>query len=116
MPARYPAWDTRPAPRTERCAAITAWRHEAGVGALRVEGASYRGSRPLSVAFELVEGRPQPDRKGRYEVYCSWFGVKPSVRYPTLKVSPGCHAIEEHYSGLVVDAISTDRAELCPVG
>lgn len=105
MPASYPDWDTLPAPRTHTGACVTRWRQVRHARIIRVQQATYRGS-GFDGIFELVEGRPQPDGKGRYEVYCAWFGVKPNTQFPTLAVAEGRWAIESDYSGKVADNLS----------
>jgi len=78
-----------------------------GVLALRVSGATYRGSQPIDGVFELVTATPQRvQRDDRYEVYCSWFGVKPPTTYPRIAVGRGRCELLSNYTGEVVDDIS----------
>jgi hypothetical protein len=77
------------------------------VPAIRVRGATYRGSRPIDGVFELVTPTPQQvAREERYEVYCAWFGVKPPTKYPRISVRPGGYQVLSSYSGKVIDNLS----------
>jgi hypothetical protein len=78
-----------------------------GVPAIRVRGATYRGSPPIEGVFELVSSIPeQVDGEDRYEVYCAWFGVKPPTTYPRISIGPGGFELLSSYTGEVVDNLS----------
>jgi hypothetical protein len=107
MPANYPDW--RPdTPKTDSNAKGTEIRKVSGFPAIRVHGATYRGSQPIDGVFELVSSVPQLiNGEERYEVYCSWFGVKPRTMFPRISVSAGAYELISNYSGDVIDNIST---------
>src|SRR5689334_1487373 len=108
MPANYPEWNDGVTPHTHPAAVATRTRVVNGVPAIRVHGATYRGSQPLIGVFELVMLTPQyVAGEERYEVYCAWFGVKPPTTYPRLSVQPGSYELLAGYSGDVIDNIST---------
>jgi hypothetical protein len=105
MPANYPDWreDT---PHTDALAKATHTRTVTNASAIRVRGATYRGSQPIDGVFELVDAVPRSvDGEERYEVYCAWFGVKPLTTYPRISVRDGFELIA-NYSGTVIDNIS----------
>ena len=108
MPANYPPWISGVTPRTHAEAKGTRLRSVRNVPAIRVRGATYRGSRPLDGVFELVALPPQQVAgEERYEVYCAWFGVKPFTKYPRLCVRPDGYELLPSYTGEVIDNIST---------
>ena len=105
MPASYPTWkpDT---PHTDDAAKPCATRRVSGVFAIRVAGASYRGSHPFDGVLELVSTRPQTVKgERRFEVYCGWHGVKSRGTFP--RISPGKYEILMDYTGEVIDNISS---------
>jgi hypothetical protein len=105
MPANYPNWRSN-TPKTSPLAKAAKWRNESNVPAIRVRGATYRGSQPIDGVFELVSATPQSvNGEERFEVYCSWFGVKPPTSYPRISVPQG-YNLEVNYSGEVIDNIA----------
>ncbi len=108
MPANYPVWDDSGiTPHTESSARPTRTRSVSNVLAIRVRGATYRGSQPLDGVFELVSIKVQMvNGEERFEVYCAWFGVKPPTKYPRLSVTSGNYELLHGYSGKVIDNIS----------
>jgi hypothetical protein len=57
MPANYPNWERGVTPHTDPSARATRTRSVSGVRAVRVRGATYRGSQPIDGVFELVDTR-----------------------------------------------------------
>lgn len=83
MPANYPVWDNDSTPHTDPNARASRTRVVSNVPAVRVRGATYRGSQPIHGVFELVDCHVQHvNGEDRYEVYCGWFGVKPPTVLP----------------------------------
>jgi hypothetical protein len=57
--------------------------------------------------FELVDSKVQNVAgEERYEVYCSWFGVKPRTKYPRIRVNSNSIEMLPNYTGEVIDEIS----------
>jgi hypothetical protein len=107
MPKNYPDWNTEVTPDTHAGATASRFRTVSGVPAIRVRGATYRGSQPINGVFELVDCTPQQvNGEDRFEVYCSWFGVKPPNTYPRIFVNPNEYEIMPDYCGEVIDDIS----------
>jgi hypothetical protein len=87
MPANYPDWIKGKTPHTHSKAHATGLRRvDQPCLAIRVSGATYRGSLPIDGVFELVADAWVKDEP-RYEVFCSWFGVKPFTCYPRIKAA-----------------------------
>lgn len=94
-------------PNTDARARAFGHRTVSCVPAIRVRGATYRGSQPIDGVFELVDSRPRRIKgEERYEVYCAWFGVKPFTCYPRLSVMPDACELIPSYTGEVIDNIS----------
>jgi hypothetical protein len=107
MPMNYPEWVSGVTPHTHPDAQMTRHRNVGGVVAIRVTGATYRGSQSIDGVFELVSDRPQQVAgEQRFEVYCAWFGVKPHTKYPRISVLPGGWKILPNYSGEVIDNLA----------
>ncbi|MCL4555171.1 MAG: HNH endonuclease [Actinobacteria bacterium] len=111
MPTDYPSWVHGSTPHTHRDAVPTRTRAVVDVPAIRVSGATYRGSRPITGVFELVSTKPQlVVGEERFEVYCAWFGVKPPTKYPRLDVRLGTYELLPSYTGVVIDNLSNGPA------
>src|SRR3954462_9080950 len=90
LPGNYSTWVRGKTPPTRPNARPSRWRQVTGVSAIRVRGATYRNSQPFDGVLELVSTDPQPvNGEERYEVYCSWFGIKPKTVFPRISVIPG---------------------------
>lgn len=102
--SQYGSWDGHP--HTNKSARPSAWRHVDGVQAIRVSGATYRGSQPIDGFFEVVSEPKESRGKLKVEVRCSWHGVKPRTCFPHLIIKPDQFELVESYSGEVIDDIS----------
>jgi len=107
MPATYPKWIAGKTPRSDAKASPTRFRRVVEVPALKIVNADYRSSQKFSGVFELVSTTQRAfSGKFGYEVYCSWFGVKPPTGYPKISVMGLEHQIIDSYTGDVIDDIS----------
>ena len=102
----YPRW-TEETRSKDPNAEIVAWRRANGVTAIHVVGASYRSSRSLTGAFEMLS-EPKENKNGvwRVEVCCGWHGVKPPTSFPQLTLKPEAWRIEDGFNRDVADNIA----------